>query len=98
VGLSVLNQYFGLGNLNSPFAAQQGAGATGQKWTPAPPEFPQGYFDFSLAGASGQSVTPAAAQQQPVSQPQPAQQPQPATQTGEEGQVSQPQQQSGPGG
>ena len=61
VGLSVLDQYFGLGNLNSPFAVQQGAGTAGQNLTPAPPEFPHGYF--SPAEDAGQSVTPAPAQQ-----------------------------------
>jgi penicillin-binding protein 2 len=36
VGLSVLNQYFGLGNLNSPFAVQQGASAAGPGGASAP--------------------------------------------------------------
>jgi len=36
VGLSVFNQYFGLGNLNSPFAAQQKVGAAGTDGATAP--------------------------------------------------------------
>ena len=82
VGLSVLNQYFGLGNLNSPVAAYQGTVRAGQNSTPAPPEFPHGYFDFSPAGGAGQSLTPAPAQQQPAPQSQPAKQSQPASQPG----------------
>ena len=46
VGLSVLNQYFGLGNLNTPFGGQQVTGGAAKYSTPAPLEFPHGYFDF----------------------------------------------------
>jgi penicillin-binding protein 2 len=60
VGLSVLDQYFGLGNMNTPFGGQQGAGSAGQNATPAPPEFPHGYF--AQAGDAGQGVTPVPAQ------------------------------------
>jgi penicillin-binding protein 2 len=60
VGLSVLDQYFGLGNLNSPFGGQPGAGNTGRNAAPAPPEFPNGYF--APAEDAGQGVTAAPGQ------------------------------------